>query len=207
MYKCERWPMITGMKTMRWQAYFRGVALAMLCLLIHTGCRSLDYDEQSPISPLSGCAYPLSGFAAEESASQDFEWQVRGECLCLSIPTPGDYLLTYTETERDGAGLFSTFAADAESASPSAIAFHAYAPVRLYIRLDSTPLNQLRLRQGTIADDAVGLYDDGPVIRFATPSIPTIFWSDVFSLDLTAPPILLKQRESACPQDSVRSPY
>ena len=186
---------------------FRNVAFALL-FAVNAGCNMLDYDEQVPIAPLSGGAYPLSGFAAGDAASREFEWQLRGELLCVNIPAPGDYLLTYLETQQNDSGLFSSAMEVSEAASPAHIAFHANTPARLFINVSpDARLERLQLQRGTIAADAVGLYDDGPVIRFATPSIPTIFWSDVFFLDPATPPIVMKQRESVCPQDSARSPY
>lgn len=168
-----------------------------------------SYDEYAPISPFSGGAFLMSGFAAEEQVSQAFEWQARGALLCVNIPEAGAYLLTYTENHRNHSGIgLLTGTAETEAAPASYIAFQAYAPARIFIGLAADAhLESLQLQRGTIADDAVGLYDDGPVIRFATPSIPTIFWSDVFFLDPTMPPIFMKQRESVCVQDSVRSPY
>ncbi len=190
-----------------WQKRFQWIALAML-LAVNPGCNTLDYDEQAPISPLSGGAYPLSGFAAGDAASQEFEWQARAELLCVNIPEAGDYLLTYTETQSSDTGFFSGIADETDASLPSHIAFQADTPVRLTLTLDSDArLENVLLQRGAIAADAVGLYDDGPVIRYATPSIPTIFWSDVFVLDPTTPPIFMKQRESVCPPDSARSPY
>ena len=194
------------MKITAWK-YFRSVAFALL-FAVHTGCNMLNYDEQAPIVPLSGGAYPLSGFAAWDSASQEFEWQRRGELLCVNIPVPGDYLLTYIETQPHDVGLFSSTIEVPDALSSGHIAFHANTPARLLIHVSpDAHLERLQLQRGTIAADAVGLYDDGPVIRYATPSIPTIFWSDVFFLDPATPPIVMKQRESVCPQDSARSPY
>jgi len=187
--------------------YFRHIALALL-VFAHAGCNTFDYDEQAPIVPLSGEAHPLSGFAAGEHASYEFEWGARGELLCLNIPESGEYLLTYTENHHNNSGLFSGFNETSIAASPSHIAFQADTPVCLYIRLASGgEIEYLQLQRGTIAADAIGLYDDGPVIRYATPSIPTIFWSDVFFLDPAAPPIFMRQRESVCSQNSARSAY
>jgi hypothetical protein len=55
------------------------------------------------------------------------------------------------------------------------------------------------LQQGIVKDHAIGLYDDGPIIRYASPSIPTIFWNDVFALLPDTPPLSVVKGRFACP--------
>jgi len=78
--------------------------------------------------------------------------------------------------------------------------FRATAPAYVSIGLqEGERLEYFILQRGTVKHEAVGLYDDGPIIRYAAPSIPTIFWKDVLTLTSGVSPLVPARGVLPCP--------
>lgn len=171
-----------------------------VCLTGILGCNQFELGENALISPATGDINAFSNFQARELASKTFEWSRGQSELCLNIPEAGEYLLTYI-TGQEGNSLLMT--SPATQPHSFAIAFRASAPAYISIGLhEGDSLEHFTLQRGTIKHEAVGLYDDGPIIRYASPSIPTIFWKDVFTLASDEPPIVLERGVLTCPPPS-----
>ena len=187
------------MRLTRIRRHIQGGGLLIMLLTANAGCSVFEHHDNAPIFPMTGAASPMTNFAVGEPVDEAFEWSASPDLLCVNIPAAGDYLLTYLTSEvSDASPLSLTLKPGGEAAS--FIAFRAIAPARLYIPIQGgAPVTSARLHRGSIKADAVGLYDDGPVIRYATPSIPTIFWSDVFVLAQDHGQISMRSNASVCP--------
>ena len=173
--------------------------LLIMLLTANAGCRVFEHHDNAPIFPMTGASSPMTNFAVGEPVDEAFEWSASPELLCVNIPAAGDYLLTYLSSEASDASPLSLTLQPGGEAT-SFIAFRAIAPARLYIPIQGgAPVTSVRLHRGSIKADAVGLCDDGPVIRYATPSLPTIFWSDVFVLAQDHGQISMRSNASVCP--------
>ncbi|PID56199.1 hypothetical protein CSB45_12550 [candidate division KSB3 bacterium] len=139
-------------------------------------------------------------FLAGTPASAAFEWSQGQHEFCMNIPEAGDYLLTYITLNGEEDRPQSPASPGTPQPHTFAIAFRANAPAYVSIGLEENEiLESFLLRRGTIESEAVGLYDDGPIIRYASPSIPTIFWEDVVTLAPGIPPLILEQGDLSCP--------
>ncbi len=174
-----------------------------LCLVVllglSTGCNQLDIAEDDLTFPTSGDINSSSDFSAREQTSRQFAWNDGDGIACVNIPEAGDYLLTYMTKFTKSHQLSKNTPSD-----PFVIVFRANAPAQLYVSFSPDEvLSSFMLQRGTVKEDAIGLYDDGPIIRYASPSIPTIFWNDVFTLPPHASPLSVVKGKFACPPSEV----
>ncbi len=168
-----------------------------VCLTGVLGCNQFDVDENALVSPAIEDSLGFSNFQAGELASERFEWSRGRSGFCLNIPEAGDYLLSYVTVKG---GIPSLLTIPETQPHSSAIAFRASAPAYVSVGLhEGDSLDRVVLQRGSIKNEAVGLYDDGPIIRYASPSIPTIFWKDVLTLAYGVPPIVLERGILPCP--------
>ncbi len=160
-----------------------------------SGCKQIDLTDNDLTAPASRYVDSSSNFVAYEYPSSRFAWNEGSGVLCVDIPKAGDYLLTYmTKAPQEHQQLTNT------PSDPFTIVFRASAPAQLRVNYSSGEiLSAFTLQQGSVKGHAIGLYDDGPVIRYASPSIPTIFWTDVFILSPNTPPLPVVQGQFACP--------
>ena len=169
-----------------------------VCLAGMLGCHQFDTDEYAPVFPAANDASRFSNFQAGELASEAFEWSLGQTEFCLNIPEAGDYLLTYITVKGGDPSLVTSPAA--QPPLSFAIALRASAPAYVSVGLqEDESLESFVLQRGAIKHEAVGLYDDGPIIRYASPSIPTIFWKDVFTLAPGSQPLVLERGLLPCP--------
>ena len=170
-----------------------------VCLVIllglSTGCNQFDFAGDDLTFPTSGNVGSSSNFFAREQISRQLAWNDGDGILCVNIPEAGDYLLTYVTKLTESHQQSKTTMSD-----PFIIAFRASAPAQLYVSFSpGEVLSSFMLQQGAVKEHAIGLYDDGPIIRYASPSIPTIFWNDVFALPPNALPLSVIKEAFACP--------
>lgn len=184
-----------------------GWIFSLLILLVgNTSCNQFEFDEDDLTFPTPGYVGQLTNFYVGERISGQFEWNSSSDTLCVNVPEAGDYLLTYVIKMTNNDFLITVTEPEMTSNSFT-IAFRANAPARLYVGLrPSETLVHFTLQSGTVKDDAIGLYDDGPIIRYATPSIPTIFWNDVFILPPNAPFINFVKGNFVCPSPFLFAP-
>lgn len=151
------------------------VGLTVLGLLAVSliSCNFWRDDPSSPTSPGGGSADQYGQFFATRDATDVFEWNYEdgAEVFCVSFPEPGDYLLRYqTET-----GVWY-------------IVLRINNPAYTYIGLlPGNILTSVTLERGTIAADATPLIIDGDIERYATPSVPAVWWGTVFTVEAEVP--------------------
>lgn len=150
-----------------------GIVLVGLLLGSLIGCSWRRDDPSSPTTPAGGSADQYGQFFATRDATGVFEWNYAdgAEVFCVSFPEPGDYLLTY-QTE---AGIWH-------------IVLRARKPAYAYVGLlPGDALLSVKLERGVIAADATPLLIDGDVERYATPSVPAVWWGTVFTVEVEVP--------------------
>ena len=168
------------------------------CVIGVFGCNHFDTEEYAPVFPAADEASRISNFQVEAFVSELFEWNRGQNCFCLNIPESGDYLLTYVTLKNETPSLITIPAS--RQLQSFVIAFRASTPAYISIGLqEEESLDSLILQRGTMKHEAVGLYDDGPITRYASPSIPTIFWKDVFMLAPEVSPLTLERGLFPCP--------
>ena len=147
------------------------------------GCHFWKENAQSPTAPVKTIsARNMANFYASRDVSAVFEWsrgEHGGEVFCVNIPQIGEYALSY-------ATLYGTFH----------IVFRADQPVYLYIGLsEHDAVNAVTLQRGVISETAAPLSVDQDVTRYATPHIPEVAWTSVFTPEQ---PINLPEGQGEC---------
>lgn len=147
------------------------------------GCHFWKENAQSPTAPVETIsARDMANFYASRDVSAVFEWnrgEHGGEVFCVNIPQIGEYALSY-------ATLYGTFH----------IVFRADQPVYLYIGLaEHDAVSAVTLQRGVISETAAPLSVDQDVTRYATPHIPEVAWTSVFTPEQ---PINLPEGQGEC---------
>ena len=147
------------------------------------GCHFWKENAQSPTAPVKTIsARNMANFYASRDVSAVFEWsrgEHGGEVFCVNIPQIGEYALSY-------ATLYGTFH----------IVFRVDQPVYLYIGLsEHDAVNAVTLQRGVISETAAPLLVDQDVTRYATPHIPEVVWTSVFTPEQ---PINLPEGQGEC---------
>ena len=152
------------------------------------GCTLFDRDRNdAPTQPGSSAA-ALTNFYAGGAVSDQFAWSKGHEVFCVNVPTPGQYLLTYTLT----------------SGAAYHIAFDAQQKARLYIGLLKDDVAAaVTIAPGKVRPNASALCADGPIVRYATPHIPAVAWETVFEVE--GQPFAVAEDQTACPSPTAIS--
>jgi len=158
------------MKTLRSIGW---LALAGMIAVSVMSCNVWEHEKRSPTSPMDGSAEQYGQFFATGSATAVFEWNYEDGAgvFCVSFPEAGDFLLTYWTNS----GAFN-------------IVLRALKPTYTYIGLmPGDQVMDVKIERGTVVENATPLSEDGDVLRYATPSVPTVWWGSVFAVDSEVP--------------------
>ena len=147
------------------------------------GCHFWKENAQAPTAPVETIsARDMANFYTSRDVSAAFEWNHREDgrdVFCVNIPQIGEYVLSYTT-------LLGTFH----------IVFRADQPAYLYIGiLENDVVSAVTLERGVISETAVPLLVDQDVTRYATPHIPEVVWTSVFTPEQ---PINLPEGQGEC---------
>ena len=160
-----------------------GLVVSGILAIVLLGCFFLKENVQLPTAPVETIsARDMANFYTSRDVSAAFEWN-RGEhgseVFCVNIPQIGEYALSYTT-------LYGTFH----------IVFRANLPAYLYIGLlENDVVSAVTLQRGMISETAAPLLVDQDVTRYATPHIPEVVWTSVFTPEQ---PINLPEGQGEC---------